>query len=101
MAYRRTTEQRDRRLTRIRHIAQALAVVAGVGGGVGVGYLAQATVPAGAATHTSVTTVHAPATHTKATAPVVKSTSASTPVAVPKATPTVCTTSPSGTVICH
>jgi hypothetical protein len=101
MAYRRTTEQRDRRLTRIRHIAQAIAVVAGVGGGVGVGYVAQSAVPAGAANHTSVTTVHAPVTHAKAATPVVQSTSASTPVAVPVTTPTVCTTSPSGTVTCH
>jgi hypothetical protein len=114
MAYRRTIEQRDRRMKRIRHYAQAITVVAGLGGGLGVGYLAQATVPAGAVATTTTlvpatthvvapraattTTVKAPA---KAVAPVVKSTAKSTPVAVPVARTPVCTTSPSGTVVCH
>jgi hypothetical protein len=118
MAYRRTVEQRDRRMKRIRHYAQAITVVAGLGGGLGVGYLAQATVPAGAVATTTTlvpatthvvaprvaprvattTTVKAPV---KAVAPVVKSTAKSTPVAVPVARTPVCTTSPSGTVVCH
>ncbi len=114
MAYRRTIEQRDRRMKRIRHYAQAITVVAGLGGGLGVGYLAQATVPAGAAATTTTqvpatthvvtpkaattTTVKAPA---KAVTPVVKATTKSTPVAVPVARTPVCTTSPSGTVVCH
>ena len=122
MAYRRTIEQRDRRLKRIRHYAQAITVVAGLGGGLGVGYLAQATVPAGAAATTTtqvpasthVVTLKAATTNTakapakapvqapvKAVAPVVKSTAKSTPVAVPVARTPVCTTSPSGTVVCH
>jgi hypothetical protein len=110
MAYRRTIEQRDRRLKRIRHYAQAITVVAGLGGGLGVGYLAQATVPAGAAATTTtqvpatthVVTVKAPTkAPIKAVAPVVKSTAKSTPVAVSVARTPVCTTSPSGTVVCH
>jgi hypothetical protein len=126
MAYRRTIEQRDSRLKRIRHYAQAITVVAGLGGGLGVGYLAQATVPAGAAATTTtqvpatthVVTLRAATTNTvnapakapakapikapvKAVAPVVKSTAKSTPVAVSVVRTPVCTTSPSGTVVCH
>ena len=125
MAYRRTIAQRDHRLKRVRFIAQAVTVVAGLGGSIGVGYLAQATTSAGAAaTTTSVApaTTHVvapPVTTTakasvnvavkvpanvpakapaKAVAPVVKT---APPVAAPAAKHVVCVTSPSGTVTCH
>jgi hypothetical protein len=110
MAYRRTIEQRDRRLKRIRHYAQAITVVAGLGGGLGVGYLAQATTTTQVPATTHVVTLKAATTNTvkaptkapiKAVAPVVKSTAKSTPVAVSVARTPVCTTSPSGTVVCH
>ena len=121
MAYRRTIAQRDLRLKRVRHFAQALTVAAGLGGGLGVGYLAQASTPAGTAATTTtvgpasthVVAPKAPASATspvkvpatapakvpaKAVAPVVKT---STPVAAPAARQAVCVTSPSGTVTCH
>lgn len=99
MACRRTTEQRDRRLTRVRHIAQAITVAAGIAGSAGVGILSQTGTTAGAAATTTTSAAHA--TNLVKAATPVKAVKASTPAAVPAAAPVVCTTSPSGTVTCH
>ncbi len=99
----RTPQQRDRRFARVRRLTQGILLGSGVASAVLVGYTAAnakpvTTVPVTVAAHAATTTT----THTTPSKGGSTATTAYTPpTTAPVVHTPVCTTTPSGTVICH